>query len=69
MVDRPGASGVLIPTEDGVWILDVYVLTRVRDDGEITGRIELPYADAGSDLNPGTYGDGAIWIGIRPEDV
>jgi hypothetical protein len=45
------------------------VLTRVSDEGEITGRVELPYSDDGSWNNQGTFGDGALWIGVRSEDI
>jgi class 3 adenylate cyclase len=69
VIDRPEAAGNLTATEDGVWALKLQVLTRVSDEGEITGRVELPYADDGSGRNQGTYGDGAVWIGVRPEEV
>jgi len=69
VIDRPETAGNLIATEDGVWALKLQVLTRVSNEGEITGRIELPYADDGSWFNQGTYGDGAVWIGVRPQEV
>jgi hypothetical protein len=69
VIDRPETAGNLTASEDGVWALKLHVLTRVNDEGEITSRVELPYADDGSWDNQGTYGDGALWIGVRPQDT
>jgi class 3 adenylate cyclase len=67
IVDRPETAGFLTATEDSVWAVDLHEVTRVDEDGEITGRVELPYADAGSWYNPAVYGGGAVWMAVRPE--
>ena len=80
VVDRPNAVGNLIATPDGVWALSLHTLTRINNEGEITGKIDLPYVDVGGGVrcglldhsscaNPGIFGAGEVWIGVRPEDV
>jgi class 3 adenylate cyclase len=69
IVDRPETAGFLTATNDSVWAVHLYEVTRVDEDGEITGRIELPYSDDGNYWNPAVYGSGAVWIAVRPVDA
>jgi class 3 adenylate cyclase len=69
VVDRPEMAGFLTATNDSVWAVHLYEVTRVDEDGEITGRIELPYSDDGNYWNPAVYGSGAVWIAVRPDDA
>jgi class 3 adenylate cyclase len=67
IVDRPATAGFLTATDDSVWAFDNQeVVTRVNEDGEITGRVDLPFADGGAFFNPGVYGGGAVWIAVQP---
>jgi class 3 adenylate cyclase len=67
IVDRPETGGFLTATEDSVWAVDLQEVTRLNEDGEITGRMELPYAADVSFFNPTVYGGGAVWIAVSPE--
>jgi class 3 adenylate cyclase len=67
VVDRPETTGYLTATEDSVWAVTLQEVTRVNEDGEITGRIELPFSDDSSFFSPGVYGGGAVWIAVPPE--
>ena len=69
IVDRPETAGFLTATNDSVWAVHLHVVTRVDEDGEITGRVELPYAEGSNFWNPVVYGGGAVWIVVRPENA
>lgn len=68
IVDRPAAGGFLTATDDSVWSVTVREVTRVNEDGEITGRVELPFSEDVWPYSPGVYGGGAVWIAVRPDD-
>lgn len=68
IVDRPETAGILVATQDAVWAFDFGEVTRINQDGDITDRVELPFAGGGSSYNPAVYGGGAMWIAVRPED-
>lgn len=68
IVDRPETAGILVVTQDSVWAVDIDEVTRVNEDGDITDRVVLPFADGGSSYNPAVYGGGAVWIAVRPGD-
>ena len=68
IVDRPETAGILVATQDSVWAVDIDEVTRVNEDGDITDRVVLPFADGGSSYNPAVYGGGAVWIAVRPGD-
>ena len=67
IVDRPETGGFLTATGDSVWAVDLQEVTRLDEDGEITGRMELPYAEDVSFFNPTVYGGGAVWIAVSPD--
>jgi class 3 adenylate cyclase len=67
VVDRPETAGYLTATEDSVWAVTLQEVTRVNEDGEITGRVELPFSDDSSFFSPGVYGGGGVWIAVAPE--
>jgi sugar lactone lactonase YvrE len=67
IVDRPETAGFLTATEDSVWAVTLQEVTRVNEDGEITGRVELPFSDDSSFFSPAVYGGGAVWIAVAPE--
>jgi len=69
IVDRPETAGFLTATEDSVWAVHLHEVTRVDEDGEITGQVELPYSNGVSFFNPTVYGGGAVWIAVAPEDA
>jgi class 3 adenylate cyclase/streptogramin lyase len=64
VVDRPETGGFLTATDGAVWAVDTHEVTRVNEDGEITGRIELLFPNF---FNPAVYGGGALWIAVQPE--
>ena len=67
IVDRPETAGFLTATNDSVWAVHLHEVTRVDEGGEITGRVELPYAEGSNYWNPVVYGGSAVWIVVRPE--
>ena len=66
VVDRPETGGFLAAADGAVWAVDTHEVTRVNEDGDITGRIELLFPDF---FNPAVYGGGAVWIAVPPEDT
>ena len=69
IVDRPETGGFLTATEDSVWAVTLQEVTRVNEEGEITGRVELPFSNDVSFFAPGVFGGGAVWIAVRPDDA